>query len=342
MDRKTTFGCLFGTAFGDALAAPTEFLSINEILKQWPPNGPQTLSFDHCNVTDDTQMALAVGEALVMALKLGPFSIETVEPALRTAFITWLRSPDNNRTPGMTCIQACERLAGHEPWLTASNRSSKGCGANMRVAPIGLLSDTWLGADAQTRSALAQFQAAMTHGHPTALAASDLTAFSVRYLAQKRDPVKLLEETRDYALSQRSIYHYDWLGPLWERPGKETPESFIALGWDECLLIIDRIEAALRQKMLEQDPCLVIGAGWVAEEAYGTGLYCFLINPDDPVAAIRRAALTSGDSDSIACLTGAFVGAYLGMDYWPKEWFQIIEYKERLGLLAEAMTDQAQ
>ncbi len=339
MDRKTTYGCLFGMAFGDALAAPTEFLSIDEILKHWPPNGPQTLSSDHCTVTDDTQMALAVGEAVSIAHKLGPFSTETVEPELRATFIAWLRSPDNNRASGMTCIQACERLARSEPWLTACSRSSKGCGANMRVAPIGLLSDTWLGADEETQSALAQFQAAMTHGHPTALAASDLTAFSIRYLAQKRDPEKLLEEARAYAVSQRSIYHYDWLGPLWERPGIETPESFIALGWDECLLIIDRVEAALRQKSLEQDPCRVIGAGWVAEEAYGTGLYCFLNYPEDPVATIRRAALTSGDSDSIACLAGAFAGAYLGMDYWPQEWFQIIEYKERLALLGEAMAD---
>jgi len=37
---------------------------------------------------------------------------------------------------------------------------------------------------------------------------------------------------------------------------------------------------------------------------------CF---PEDPVAALRRAVLTAGDSDSIACLTGAFAGADLGM-----------------------------
>jgi ADP-ribosylglycohydrolase len=339
MDIKTTSGSLFGSAFGDALAAPTEFLSIGQILKRWPPDGPQSLGPDHRTVTDDTQMALAVGEALVMAQQHGSRSIETVEPALRAAFVAWLRSPDNNRAPGLTCLAACERLERQVPWHIAGNPTSKGCGANMRVAPVGLLPDAWIGADVQSLSALAQFQTAMTHAHPTALAAADLTAFCVRYLAQKQDPDNLLAAARAYSLSLRSIYHHNWLGPLWERSGFESPESYIARGWDECLKTLDRLEAALRHQTFVKDPCLLTGAGWVAEEALATGLYCFLLYPDDPLAAIRRAALTSGDSDSIACLAGAFAGAAKGMDAWPGEWLQIIEYKERLSRLAEAMAD---
>lgn len=76
------------------------------------------------------------------------------------------------------------------------------------------------------------------------------------------------------------------------------------------------------------DPCRLTGAGWIAEEAFATGLLCFLLYPDDPVAAIRRAAVTSGDSDSIACLTGAFAGAHLGLEAWPVEWIGRIEYRE--------------
>ncbi len=56
-------------------------------------------------------------------------------------------------------------------------------------------------------------------------------------------------------------------------------------------------------------------------------------NPDDPVAALRRAAVTAGDSDSIACLTGAFAGAYHGFGAWPKEWINRIEYAGRLAML---------
>jgi ADP-ribosylglycohydrolase len=62
-------------------------------------------------------------------------------------------------------------------------------------------------------------------------------------------------------------------------------------------------------------------------------LLCFLLFPEEPVAAVRRAAVTSGDSDSIACLTGAFAGAYLGLDAWPPEWVRRIEYADRLSKL---------
>jgi len=46
----------------------------------------------------------------------------------------------------------------------------------MRVAPVGLLPSGKDGVDEATRAAIAQFQAAITHGHATALGASDLTA----------------------------------------------------------------------------------------------------------------------------------------------------------------------
>ena len=51
------------------------------------------------------------------------------------------------------------------------------------------------------------------------------------------------------------------------------------------------------------------------------------------VDALARAATTSGDSDSIACLTGAFLGAAHGMAAWPEEWAAQIEYADQLAAL---------
>jgi ADP-ribosylglycohydrolase len=84
------------------------------------------------------------------------------------------------------------------------------------------------------------------------------------------------------------------------------------------------------------DPCLATGAGWIAEEALATALYCYLISPEEPVAVLGRGVASSGDSDSIACLAGAFAGAALGMAAWPSGWETRIEYADRLGRLAEA------
>jgi ADP-ribosylglycohydrolase len=325
-------------AFGDALGARTEFLTVERILQQFPPAGPVAPEGSPALVTDDTQMALAVGEALLEAPR--PYTAATLEPPLRRAFLAWYNSPDNTRATGNTCLSACERLERGLPWLEATIANSKGCGANMRVAAVGLLPPTPGGqaarATSTNHSAIAQFQAALTHGHPTGLAAADLTAMTVQHLAAGGAPGDLPRWLRQYAQSQRSVYHADWLGTLWQRPGVTSPEEFIGRGWDECLAVLDRLDAALAQPDRASDPCLATGAGWVAEEAFGTGLLCFLLFPNDPVAAIRRAAVSSGDSDSIACLTGAFAGAAHGLAAWPAEWVQRIEYRERLERLGAA------
>ena len=58
--RRAT-GSLFGLAYGDALGKPTEFLPVPEIIAAYGPGGPRDLEGDPALVTDDTQMALAVG-----------------------------------------------------------------------------------------------------------------------------------------------------------------------------------------------------------------------------------------------------------------------------------------
>jgi ADP-ribosylglycohydrolase len=317
-------------AIGDALAAPVEFLRVGEILRRYPPAGPQAPEGDPARVTDDTQMALAVGEALLEAGS--PPTPATLEPRLRRAFVDWAYSPDNNRAPGATCMRACGALNQGRPWLEATVPGSKGCGANMRVQPVGLLR----GVSPALRAAVAQFQSALTHGHPTALAASDLTAAAIADLAAGGGPAGLPGRLRAYAESQRTVYHADWLGALWQQPAVGSPEEFIARGWDECLGALDRLDAALSRADSVSDPCLATGEGWIAEEALATGLLCFLLFPDDGPAALRRAAVTAGDSDSIACLAGSFAGAHLGMAAWPAEWVARIEYRDRLRRLGEA------
>jgi ADP-ribosylglycohydrolase len=314
-------GCLFGLALGDSLGGQTEFLTIDAIVSRFPPDGPLEPTG---LVTDDTQMALAVGEALLDLA--GSYAPGSVEQSLRKTFVNWYDSEDNTRAPGRTCLDACEKLKKNLPWIEATVQGSKGCGANMRVAPVGLLPRI---SDSE-RAAIAQFQAALTHGHPTALAASDLTAFAVAFLRRGGAPMELVGQLRSYARAQSDVYHTDWLGDLWKRPGLQSPSEFISRGWAECLDVLNRLEAALHKRDYEGDPCTLTGAGWVAEEAFATGMLCFLLFYDNPKAAIKRAAVSSGDSDSIAALTGAFAGAHTGVAAWPSEWLERIEYREQL------------
>lgn len=326
-------GCLFGLAFGDSLGSQTEFLSIEEILRRFPPSGPTQPQGKPALVTDDTQMAIAVGEALLDVNN--DFSPASVELALQKRFVNWFLSPDNNRAPGRTCLDACKKLFRNRPWQEATVKDSKGCGANMRVPPVGLLTRL----SNEERAAIAQLQAVMTHGHPTALAASDLTAYAVNYLINDGNPNCMLKELREYAESQITNYHLEWLGDFWKKSAFSSGEEFISKGWHECLGVIDKLELALKKSDCKEDPCAITGDGWIAEEAFATGLFCFLMYETDPVAAVRFAATSSGDSDSIAALTGAFAGAHLGMA-WPADWIERIEYRDILEQLGSAWDNQ--
>lgn len=332
--KRAATGSLLGLAIGDAMGFPTEFNTIAQIGAKFGPWRELALpvSSGTAYVTDDTQMTLALGEGLITALADGPLTAERMEGPVRQEFIDWWRSPENNRAPGMTCLTACAGLSRGGRWQAASQVGSKGCGANMRVAPIGLVP----GLTADQRSGAAQFQSALTHGHPTALAASDLTAHTVLLLAQGTTPSELLPLLRDHARRNRENYREDWLGDLAEHAQDPDRTGFVARGWDECLAVLDRLESALVSPDLDADPCLATGEGWIAEEAFATALYCFLLLPDDPEDMVRRGAYSSGDSDSIAALAGAFAGAHLGADAWPEAWTEVIEYRERLLALGAA------
>ena len=330
-------GSLFGLAYGDALGRPTEFLSVPQIVQRYGPTGPRDLSGDPALVTDDTQMALAVAWALRDATEAGPpasLTVAAVEPLLRRRFVTWaLFGPHEGRAPGQTCLRAGQALQHGQAWQRTTVAGSKGCGTVMRVAPVGLLP----GVDDETLAGLAQLQAGLTHGHPTALAAAELMAYAIKALA--RDGVDLADVPgllRQRCEDQRPVYRHDWLGDLWDRTGAVTPDDFIARGWDECRHALRRLEAALAAPDRAADPCDATGEGWVAEEALATGLLCALLFPDEPVAALARAATTAGDSDTLGCVAGALLGAAHGRAAWPADWADRIEYADQLRTLGRA------
>ncbi|MDI5966327.1 ADP-ribosylglycohydrolase family protein [Streptomyces sp. SL13] len=350
----TATGAMLGLAIGDAMGFPTEFNDIRGILAKCGPWREMDLPAP-AFITDDTQMTLAVARALHRSAAQIAQDADTLDAdntqgaenprdargtgrgdvlpretarLLREQFIAWFESPDNNRAPGNTCLTACRTLRADAglPWQRASITGSKGCGANMRVAPVGLVP----GLTGEQRAGLAQLQSGLTHGHPTGLAASDLTARAVRLLNEGTSPAALPAALRHYAHQQRGVHHERWLGDLWAQAGDAGPGAYIARGWDDCLAALDRLDAAVAAGDRETDPCLATGAGWIAEEALATGLLCFLLFPDDPVTAVRRAACTSGDSDSLACLTGAFAGARHGAGAWPAGWIERLEHRDEL------------
>lgn len=329
-------GSIFGSAYGDAAGRTTEFISSVRTDMHTVSHFERRLRADlfGAKVTDDTMMMLAVGRAALAAL---PDPLD-LAGELISEYVAWAEMPQAGRSPGATCMQAVRGLARHpfDPWQAHSVINSKGCGANMRVQPLAFVRTS-----AEAASGMAQLSAAITHGHPTALAAADLTAIAIRWLAagQALD-ASLINRLAEYAFSQRTVYRSRWLGSLSDRAGalgRTTPRRWISRGWDELLSTLGHVQQALTDWNGRTDPCTLTGEGWVADEALGTALLLAIRCGNWPVEALARAALTRGDSDSLACITGALIGAAHGIGAWPAAWRIQIEFANELEELSAGL-----
>jgi ADP-ribosylglycohydrolase len=68
--REHFTGCLLGGAVGDALGWPIEFKNMEEIAKEYGPDGIVNMvpgEGGHFEITDDTQMTLFTAEGLLRA-----------------------------------------------------------------------------------------------------------------------------------------------------------------------------------------------------------------------------------------------------------------------------------
>ena len=296
-------GMLLGLAIGDALGAPTEFLSLEQIQNRYGPQGIQDLP-DPARFTDDTQMAIAIAQALIQA---GDRDIETLMEAVKEQFILWAHSPENNRAPGRTCLEGIARMEGGVHWSQSGIARSKGCGSAMRAAPIGL----FYRHDPQKLREVAHATGICTHGHPTADAACIGAAYLVKLALDGTPPNHMIP--RLLAFTQGISQEFD--------------QAIRKV--EECLPWEDEEEA------LEH-----LGQGWVGEEAVALALYCFLRYPDDYPKTVLRGANTNGDSDSIACIAGAVSGAWLGVGGIPEAWMGRVEKAEALIILSNRLIEK--
>lgn len=79
---------------------------------------------------------------------------------------------------------------------------------------------------------------------------------------------------------------------------------------------------------------------WRADEALAAAIYVVARHPRDARSALLEAANSDGDSDSIATLAGALLGARLGLESLPGAWLRDVERSDELLALAGEAADQ--
>merc|ERR1712224_631316 len=65
--------------------------------------------------------------------------------------------------------------------------------------------------------------------------------------------------------------------------------------------------------------------GFLAVEAAAIAVWMFLRHRDQPIEALVRTIALGGDTDTLACIVGAMVGAYAGVGWWTDNWWTKLE-----------------
>jgi len=126
-------GAYLGFAIGDALGATVEFMTAGEIAARYGSHcrivGGGWLKLEPGQVTDDTEMALCVGRAIVNA---DGWDVN----AVCEGFSQWLRGVPAD--VGNTCRRGIRRYIHDGTVTTAFNEGDAGNGACMRNLPVAL------------------------------------------------------------------------------------------------------------------------------------------------------------------------------------------------------------
>ncbi len=314
LDKYT--GCLLGGAIGDALGAPVEFLSHEEITRQFGSRGITEYAPAYGGIgkiTDDTQMTLFTGEGMLRSFVRGSLrGIGSDTGCVEHAYHRWLetqnlKSPKideldgwlithrellSERAPGRTCILSLGTMNGRN--------GSKGCGGVMRTAPCGLYAAS-LGRTVESAFKFGVEVSAITHGHPTGQITGGFLSAVIYELVNGSS---LMES---FTAAQRIARTYD--------DHEETTKA------------VDLAVECHRRCMAFSDAIGLLGEGWIAEEALSISIFCAL-SAHDFEHGVIMAVNHGGDSDSTGAITGNILGALWGESMIDRSWLEPLELQE--------------
>ena len=208
-------GAYLGLAIGDALGATVEFMRPREILMQYGTHrdivGGGWLKLARGQVTDDTTMSLALGDALLRGgadgiTRLRDGSDDALLRLIGEAYVAWWRGGPVDC--GNTCRRGILRFM-HEGSLSGPpNEGDGGNGAAMRNLPAVLAT---LG-DHAAFERLSIAQAHFTHHHPLSDAATLGLGEMLRGLLAGDDHARLRLRISDWVKEQPAFRHIPYRG----------------------------------------------------------------------------------------------------------------------------------
>ena len=303
MDEKVLkskfLGSLIGTGLGDTVGAGFEGWRIAEpeAIKA-AADRQEVLTY-----TDDTHMMIGVAESLVENQGFDG------EHMAHNFMKNYEREPWRGYGPGPPRIFQLVRAG--EAWDKAAERlyrgGSYGNGSAMRVAPVGLLYHD----DSARLREVAYQSSQITHGHELGKEGAALQACAVA-LAVNLEPSEPFDPEEFLAKLHEFIHHQVY------------KEKLVKIG--ALLNETDRAKVVVE-----------LGNGIEAFNSVPTAIYSFLSHSHSFEEAILFAVSLGGDTDTIAAMTGAISGAYLGVCSIPGRWRAKLENRLYIEELAEKL-----
>jgi ADP-ribosylglycohydrolase len=295
-----------GLAIGDAYGRPLEFERGARVRTL-----PVSLANGDFMWTDDTHMALYLARAILDLPARGDgLDGEAFGHAVAARFVEWAHDPLTPSTaPGNTCLAGVAAYERHRDWHTSGVPTSDGCGAVMRIAPLAMA----FRGEALTQAAA--ISSNVTHAHPNALESAIAGAQLLRWL--------LDGEPLTPSLVGRAI---EGLRGPFHRGGDVARSLETALAH----------HARGRTEWLDEASIWPGDGGWRSGSALGLAIAAALAWGDDARTAIDRAARIDGDSDSVACLVGMYLGAAGGLAALPADMLAAVPERAEIERLAHA------
>lgn len=322
-------GCLVGGAAGDALGYAVEFSSLNGIINKYGDSGIKSYDLDASGTarfSDDTQMTLFTAEGLLSAYATVPDpSPEIILKHMQEAYLAWfatqtafqlplpsswlthIRDLWARRAPGNTCLSALSALQNGKQVFN----DSKGCGAVMRIAPVGIF---YAAHDRITHHAshitaiVAADVARITHHHDL----STLSAVFTSLVIFECMRIHLIDR-----LTLRSIISDALSNTFSAIPDCKDADKFVA--------IIQKSLDLADSSLSDREAIRKLGEGWVAEETIAIAIFCVMRHIRDFEGCLVAAVNHDGDSDSTGAVAGNIIGAILGYTGIPEKFRDNLE-----------------
>ena len=292
-------GCLLGLACGDAVGTTVEFKARGSFapLTEMEGGGPFHLRAGEW--TDDTSMALCLGESL---LTCGGFDLrDQIERYCRWARDGHWSSNGRCFDIGNTVSSALGRFQrSGEPASGPTDPRSAGNGSIMRLAPVVLFY-------APDRDAAIRYAAESSKSTHGAIEAIDACRLLAAMLLTALEGAKK-DEVLDAGLALHAAE------PLSAR-------------------LADIAQGAWRSKREAE----IRGTGY-AVASLEAAIWCFA-NTASYRDAILRAANLGDDADTTAAVCGQIAGAFYGASAIPAPWRAKLARREEIDLMAHALRD---